>query len=349
MGALRVRRAWRRSPISQVIAGILTRCQAREGGRPHSRRHPRPQSLDARFRGHDKLRILSCPRKRASRRGAATRRSRVQRLVQVAPFRVELLDEREFPLALPFLELLLARDGFVDVAVRLVPDQHFHLIFRRKRRSDACAMLMSAQRKVVGDPNVERAVSPTRHDIDSVGSFAQRRLLVLRAALFSPRLDARFRGHDTLRILSCPRKRASRRGAATRRSRVQRLVQVAPFRVERLDEREFPLALPFLELLFARDGLVDISVSLVPDEHFHLVFCREGRTDSRAMSMRSRGEIVGDADIQRAVSPTRHDINGIGSFAQGRLPVLRTPQFPHRWMPAFAGMTLGNLALVCAS
>ena len=58
--------------------------------------------------------------------GATPSASHVQRLVEIRPLRIEPFDQVELPPALPFLELLFPRNGFVDVAVMLVPDKHSH-------------------------------------------------------------------------------------------------------------------------------------------------------------------------------------------------------------------------------
>jgi hypothetical protein len=54
----------------------------------------------------------------------------VQRLVEVSPVRIEPFDQLEFRPSLPFLQLLLPRDRFPDIAVVFVPDERLDAVFR---------------------------------------------------------------------------------------------------------------------------------------------------------------------------------------------------------------------------
>jgi hypothetical protein len=103
--------------------------------------------------------------------------------------------------------------------------------------------------------------------------------------------------------------------------------------------RELPLALPFLQLLFARDSLVDVAVGLIPDQHFHAIFRRERRAYSGAMLVGAQSKIIRDSDVQRAVALACHHIDGVGALAQTAFSSCARPVCPLGWMPAFAGMT----------
>lgn len=80
------------------------------------------------------------------------------RRVKLQPIRVPRFNELGLPGAVPALELLLARNGFVDVAVALEPDQPRDAIALRETRKDAGSVLFDAQRKVTGDADLEGAV-----------------------------------------------------------------------------------------------------------------------------------------------------------------------------------------------
>jgi hypothetical protein len=55
-------------------------------------------------------------------------------------------------------QLLFTCDGFVDVEVMLVPNQHPHPILGRESRSSAGPMLMRAPREIVGHADVKRTI-----------------------------------------------------------------------------------------------------------------------------------------------------------------------------------------------
>lgn len=80
------------------------------------------------------------------------------RRVKFKPIRVPRFNESDLPGAVPALELLLARNGFVDVAVALEPDQPRDAIALREARNDAGSVLFDAQGQIAGDADVECAV-----------------------------------------------------------------------------------------------------------------------------------------------------------------------------------------------
>src|SRR5512146_288230 len=52
--------------------------------------------------------------------------------VEIAPVRIRCLDHGQLPVTLPLLDLLLARDGFLHIVVRLEPDQRLDAVLLRK-------------------------------------------------------------------------------------------------------------------------------------------------------------------------------------------------------------------------
>src|SRR5277367_4239870 len=98
------------------------------------------------------------------------------------------------------------------------------------------------------------------------------------------------------------------------RSDIECLVKVSPIRIDALDQVELPSPLPFLELLFPSNRLVDIGVVLVPDEPCDRVFRGELRTVAAAMLKSARGEMVRHPNVKRPIAPTRHDVDAVAAF-----------------------------------
>ena len=90
-----------------------------------------------------------------------------QFLSQIAPFRVRCLDQVGLPLALPVLDLLLARDRGVHRPGELEPDERFDAIAFGEAVETAVAVLDGALDQVRGDAGVERAVGRAGDYIDA--------------------------------------------------------------------------------------------------------------------------------------------------------------------------------------
>src|SRR5579862_7353760 len=78
--------------------------------------------------------------------------------IEIPPIWIALLDQLELPEAVPFLDLLLARDGGHRFAVDLVPHEVFHPIFVGEPVYEALAVLVDPFRKIGRDTDVESAV-----------------------------------------------------------------------------------------------------------------------------------------------------------------------------------------------
>ena len=94
-----------------------------------------------------------------------TQRWQSQFLRQIAPFRVRRLDQLDLPLALPILDLLLARDRGVHRSGEFESDERLHAIAVGEAAETAVAVLTDALDQVRGDAGVERAVPRARHDM----------------------------------------------------------------------------------------------------------------------------------------------------------------------------------------
>jgi hypothetical protein len=67
------------------------------------------------------------------------------------------------------LEVLLALDRGANVGVALVVDELVDLVAPRVLAAAALLVLVDAERKVLGDADVECAAGPACQDVDSVG------------------------------------------------------------------------------------------------------------------------------------------------------------------------------------
>src|SRR5215218_11415704 len=94
--------------------------------------------------------------------------SAVQRLIQIGPLRVHLLNEPDFSVAPPLLDVLLTRDRLVDALVNFVPDQPIHAVAGGEAGDGFGFVLPHAAGQVVGDTEVERAVPPGGETVDVI-------------------------------------------------------------------------------------------------------------------------------------------------------------------------------------
>ena len=84
-------------------------------------------------------------------------------------------------------------------------------------------------------------------------------------------------------------------------SRNEAGVQIGPVRVSVLDQIDFPIAFPFLDLLFSADRCLHRTVCLKPDRGVNTI-TRRKTWDSLALVLEyPLYEIGGYADIQRPV------------------------------------------------
>src|SRR3954468_5900395 len=89
-----------------------------------------PQSRGARasFAGANSFTRLSSPRKR----GPITTEPSRDQIREIAPFQVVLLNELNLPISVPFLQLLLPRDGVFGPFIRLDVYQAMDAVFANK-------------------------------------------------------------------------------------------------------------------------------------------------------------------------------------------------------------------------
>lgn len=93
----------------------------------------------------------------------------IDRLVQVIPIRVIILDQLKFPCAFPFLGLTFSRERRFPRFVRLIPDQLVYAVVRRESLDDLFFVLPDALGEIVRRAGVERAVPFAREDVNEKG------------------------------------------------------------------------------------------------------------------------------------------------------------------------------------
>lgn len=78
---------------------------------------------------------------------------------------------------------------------------------------------------------------------------------------------------------------------------VQRLVEIGPVHIRRIDKIQLPLPRIALHRLFALNGGFDGLMLFVPDEKFAAMLFREAFSNSLAMFKNASRQVGCDADI----------------------------------------------------
>ena len=86
---------------------------------------------------------------------------------EIDPVRIFAFDDVDLPLAVPALELLLARDGGMHVAEQLEPDERVNLIPRSEALHFAGAVLVESSYRVGCYADVQRAIWLACEDVDA--------------------------------------------------------------------------------------------------------------------------------------------------------------------------------------
>src|SRR4051812_32257334 len=89
---------------------------------------------------------------------------------QVAPIQIVFFDQLNLPLAPPILQLLLARDCLLWRRELFHMDEAKHTVLLDELRAATGAVLLESYPQVIGDANVERAVSATGENVDVIGA-----------------------------------------------------------------------------------------------------------------------------------------------------------------------------------
>src|SRR5215208_761263 len=91
-----------------------------------------------------------------------------QRLVQIAPLRIFFFDQRNFPFALPVLDLLFLADRGFYGGGGLEPDKMMHTITVGEAVDFAAPMFENAANQVIGHANIERSIFAAGHQVNEV-------------------------------------------------------------------------------------------------------------------------------------------------------------------------------------
>jgi hypothetical protein len=132
--------------------------------------------------------------------------------------------------------------------------------------------------------------------------------------------------------------------------------QITPGCILSFNQVELPGAIPFLQLPLSHQGQPSRFMLLEPYQHLHAVRLGEARNRSGPMLPNPADEVVGHADVERAVPSARQDVHieahdfvfrpaFIRSFPRKRqscycnpfIPAKAGIQFSIRWVPACAG------------
>src|SRR5258705_13176501 len=93
----------------------------------------------------------------------------IELIRQITPMRIELFDQLDFPGTPPALHRMLSRTGFENGIVRLEIDEHVDSVLPREAGNQLGFVLGDAPGQIVGDADIQGAVSLARQDINEKG------------------------------------------------------------------------------------------------------------------------------------------------------------------------------------
>src|SRR6185369_8298147 len=112
---------------------------------------------------------------------------------------------------------------------------------------------------------------------------------------------------------------------------------IAPIRIHRLYQIDFPVPIPFLQLLFPRNRVIRGFMDLIPDEAMGSVLVGKALDHVVLVLPYAANKIVRHTDVERAVSAAGEDVDAILAIHDGSTLVTATGL--QDWIPAYAGMT----------
>ena len=95
--------------------------------------------------------------------------------IEIAPYRVRILDESDLPDPFPRFQGLLAQDRRIHPGVDLIPDQSMDVVTPRKAIHIALPVLPDPPREIRRDANVEGASWLARQHVDTGNPFPTHR------------------------------------------------------------------------------------------------------------------------------------------------------------------------------
>ena len=96
------------------------------------------------------------------------------------------------------------------------------------------------------------------------------------------------------------------------KSDADRLVQVVPFRILRLDQLDLPISLPLLELFLARNCGDRIVVDFEPDQLVDSISLREAGNRLALVLVHAANDVVRYAEVERSVSVACEEVDVVG-------------------------------------
>jgi hypothetical protein len=91
-----------------------------------------------------------------------------QQVGKIAPFEIILLDELNLPIALPFLQLLLASNRLNGSFIGLHVDESVYTVLADEFGSTSHPMLFEPETKIIGYADIQGAVPTACEDVDVV-------------------------------------------------------------------------------------------------------------------------------------------------------------------------------------
>jgi hypothetical protein len=92
----------------------------------------------------------------------------------------------------------------------------------------------------------------------------------------------------------------------------QRRRKIFPLGIHSLNLAELRLPLPFFQLRLTKTRVLNVFMSLEPDEKLAVVFAGEAGHEPFSMLPRALGQFTGYANVERSIAPTGHDVDITG-------------------------------------
>ena len=125
-------------------------------------------------------------------------------------------------------------------------------------------------------------------------------------------MDPRFRGDDKFHCWCHPRESGDPKPVGG--LSVDRIEQIPPRRIVAFNQLNLPSALPLLHGLFPGDGFCDVGEFFDVNERLHGIAFGKSVSGSVPMFPDAPSEVIGDANVKRAVSTTGQNINEKPTF-----------------------------------
>ncbi len=126
------------------------------------------------------------------------RRNRINLVVQISPAEVHFFNNSDFPIALPFFQLLFAAYCPDHLAMMLIPNQKDCIIIRGKTAKSLILMIVDAAPEITCNADVNRAPVTVRSNVNSW------RFFVMHLVCSTRNVDQETLASVQNTILTCP-------------------------------------------------------------------------------------------------------------------------------------------------